>query len=83
MISFVRFARGVGAGLLDAIKSDVDVFLIASSALLWPFKVLRGLFIGTLLYVVCRRLDGLMSGYISIKNKEMNVINEAIKTNQD
>ena len=67
----IDFAKSVYKGLWDAVRTDIDVFLIATAGLLWPFKFFKGLSVGTLFYVACRRLDGLMGAYLNIKNKEI------------
>jgi len=72
MHEVVNFAKGIFKGLGQAIKTDIDVFLITFAGLLWPFKFLRGLSISTLVYVVSRRVDGLMSAFIAIKQQEIN-----------
>jgi hypothetical protein len=68
MHEVVDFAKGIFKGLGQAIKSDVDVFLITFAGLLWPFKILKGLSIGTFLYVIIRRVDGLMTGFLAFKS---------------
>ena len=72
MHEVVVFAKSIFKGLWEAIKTDIDVFLMAFAGLLWPIKVFRGLSISTLLYVIIRRADGLMTGFLSIKTKEIN-----------
>ena len=66
-MNFISFAKGVILGLVNAIKSDVDVFLLAFSTIFWPFKVFRGVFFSILAYVTFRRADGLMTAYINLK----------------
>lgn len=66
-MEFLRFGRSVLSGLIQAIKTDVDVFLLAASTIFWPFKILRGIFFSILAYVTFRRADGLMTAYISLK----------------
>ena len=70
MHEVVAFAKGIFKGLGQAIKTDVDVFLIAFAGLLWPFKILKGMSIGTFLYVIIRRADGLMTGFLAFKNNK-------------
>ena len=67
---FIELGKGIFLGLKDAAKTDIDVFLIMTSAILWPLKVLRGFSIGTLFYVACRRAEGLMMAYKNIKDRE-------------
>ena len=68
--NFSKFAKNVFNGLIEAVKVDVDIFLMATSAILWPIKIFRGLAISFLFYITCRRLDGLMTGYLLIKKNE-------------
>lgn len=73
-VGFIEFGKSIFRGLADAIKTDPDVFLIATSAILWPVKLFRGFSIGSLFYVGCRRADGLMMAYTNVqKNKISNV----------
>lgn len=72
--SFSAFVKDICKGLIQAIKTDVDVFLIAISTLFWPIKILKGFSIGLLFYVGCRRVDGLMFAYQTIKKREMSNI---------
>jgi hypothetical protein len=65
------FAKNIFKGLFQAIKTDVDVFLMTISSLLWPVKILRGFSIGLFFYVGCRRADGLMIAYQTVKQREM------------
>jgi len=71
MHEIINFAKGIFKNLGQAIKTDIDVFLITFAGLLWPFKLLRGLSISTLVYVVSRRVDGLMSAFVIIKQQEI------------
>jgi hypothetical protein len=71
---FLTFVKDIFKGLFEAIKTDVDVFLITVSGLLWPIKVLRGFSTALLFYVGCRRADGLMIAYQTVKQKEMSNI---------
>ena len=68
--NFSKFAKNVFNGLIDAAKVDVDVFLMATSAIFWPIKIFRGFAISLLFYITCRRLDSLMTGYLLIKKNE-------------
>jgi hypothetical protein len=70
--SFFAFAKGIFKGLVNAIKTDIDVFLLAFSAVLWPIKIFRGAFTSLLTYVIIRRVDGLMSAYVDLKKRELN-----------
>jgi hypothetical protein len=72
--SFRHFAKNVFIGLINATKTDIDVFLLAFAAIMWPFKIFRGLFTSILFYVTMRRADGLMSAYVNLKNRELNKI---------
>ena len=69
--SFLDFSKAIFTGLKNAIKTDVDVFLLAFSALIWPIKIFRGLFTSTLIYVIIRRIDGITSAYINVKKQEI------------
>lgn len=71
MYEIVNFAKGIFKGLWEAIKTDIDVFLMTFAGLIWPLKITRGLSISTLLYVVLRRVDGLMTAFLSAKRKEI------------
>lgn len=75
---FFEFARGIFAGLKNAVKTDVDVFLLTLAALIWPFKIMRGFFTSTIIYVIIRRIDGLMSAFLSIKRREMSQGNVSV-----
>ena len=70
-VDFVNFAKGIFHGLISAIKTDVDVFLLTLSGVIWPIKILRGLSFSTFIYVIMRRTDGLMTAYLNIRNREM------------
>ena len=70
-IKFSEFVKGVALGLVNAVKTDVDVFLLVVAAILWPFNKLKGFFFSTLLYVIFRRADGMMSVYTSLKQREL------------
>jgi hypothetical protein len=72
--SLPNFAKGIFRGLYQAIKTDVDVFLLAAAGLIWPIKIFRGLFTSTIIYVIIRRADGLMTAYVNLKNRELNQI---------
>ena len=65
------FAKDIFKGLFQAAVTDIDVFLITISSLLWPVKILRGFSTGLLFYVGCRRADSLMIAYQTVKQKEM------------
>jgi hypothetical protein len=80
--SFTSFAKGIFGGLIDAIKTDVDVFLITFAAAIWPFKFARGLFTSILFYVTMRRADGLMSAHLNIKKQELSKIDNVIQSQQ-
>lgn len=80
MHEVIDFAKSIFSGLWQAIKSDVDVFLMAFAGLIWPFKFTRGLSISTLLYVAVRRIDGIMTAFLSVKKQE---IKNAEATQQD
>lgn len=71
MHEVIAFAKGIFKGLWDAIKTDVDVFLLAFAGLLQPFKITRGLSISTLIYVIIRRADGIASAFITAKQQEL------------
>jgi hypothetical protein len=70
-VNFFDFTKGIFRGLIAAVKTDVDVFLLTFSAIIWPIKILKGLSFSTLIYVIMRRADGLMTAYLNIKNREM------------
>ena len=74
------FAKEVFTALFDAVKSDVDVFLMTFAALIWPFKFARGLFTSVLFYVTMRRADGLMSAYLNIKKQELSKIDNVFRS---
>jgi hypothetical protein len=65
------FAKNIFKGLFQAAVTDVDIFLMTVSSLLWPLKIVRGFSIGLLFYVGCRRADGLMIAYQTVKQREM------------
>lgn len=71
MHEITNFAKGIFKGLWEAIKTDVDVFLLALSGLLWPFKITKGLSVSTLIYIIIRRVDGVASAFISMKHQEI------------
>lgn len=71
-VKFFTFAKGIFKGLSEAIRTDIDVFLLAFAATLWPIKIFRGAFTSLLSYVIIRRVDGIMSAYINIKQRELN-----------
>jgi hypothetical protein len=75
----IDFAKAIFKGLSQAIKTDVDVFLITFAGLLWPFKILRGLSISTFLYVITRRIDGPLEAFMRIKKEEVDNISEVAK----
>jgi len=66
-VKFFDFVKGIFLGLKEAIKTDVDVFLMFFAAAIWPFKIFRGVFTSTLLYVIIRRADGLMTAFLTTK----------------
>lgn len=72
--NFSQFAKDVFNGLIDAAKVDVDIFLMATAAILWPVKVFKGFAVSLLFYVTCRRVDSLMTGYFLIKKNETSQI---------
>jgi hypothetical protein len=82
-VSFKDFAKGVLKGLTNAIKTDVDVFLMTFAGFLWPFKASRGLSISTFLYVVTRRIDGPLKAFMAIKKEEVDSISEVAKRFSD
>ena len=65
--SLGKFTKNIFSGLISAVKTDIDVFLITFAAAIWPFKFARGLFTSILFYVTMRRADGLMSAHLNIK----------------
>ena len=68
------FGKDIFIGLFNALKTDIDVFLIATSALLWPLKIFRGFSLGLFFYVGCRRADGLMTAYQITKQRELDQV---------
>jgi hypothetical protein len=70
-VKFIDFVKSIATGLIEAVKTDIDVFLMAFAAVIWPIKIFRGLFTSTLIYVIIRRVDGLMSAFINIKKLEI------------
>lgn len=70
MHEVVDFSKSIFKGLWEAIKTDVDVFLLAFSGLLWPFKFTKGLSVSTLIYVIIRRVDGVATAFISTKHRK-------------
>ena len=82
MHEVTSFGKEIFAGLVKAIKTDVDVFLITVAALISPFKIARGLFTSILFYVTMRRADGLMSVYLNIKKQELSKIDNVIQSQQ-
>lgn len=81
--SFTSFASNVIKGLLNAIKTDIDVFLMAFAGVLWPFKFLKGLSIATFLYVITRRIDGPLKAFMTIKKTEVDNISNVVKRFSD
>jgi hypothetical protein len=73
-VKFTEFAKSVCRGMIEAVKTDIDVFLLTFAATIWPIKIFRGLFTSLLAYVTMRRADGLMSAYVNIKNRELSKI---------
>ena len=76
-VNFVTFVKGIFRGLIAAIKTDVDVFLLTLSGIIWPIKILKGLSFSTFIYVIMRRADGLMTAYLNIKNREMSDVSRS------
>ena len=71
MHEVTTFAKDIFKGLWQAIKTDIDVFLMAFAGLIWPFKTTRGLSLSTFLYVIVRRIDGIATAFVSVKRKEI------------
>jgi hypothetical protein len=82
-VGFINFAKSVLKGLADAIRTDIDVFLMTFAGLLWPFKITKGLSISTFLYVITRRIDGPLKAFMTIKKEEVNNISEIAKKFSD
>lgn len=68
--NFSNFAKSIFGGLVEAAKTDIDVFLMTISAILWPIKIFKGFAISILFYTTCRRIDGLMTAYLLVKKNE-------------
>jgi len=73
-VKFTKFASSIAKGLFEAVRTDIDVFLLAFAATIWPFKIFRGLFTSVLTYVTIRRADGLMSAYVNLKKQELSKV---------
>jgi len=82
-VSFKDFSKAVFKGLADAIRTDIDVFLMTFAGLLWPFKATKGWSISTFLYVMTRRIDGPLKAFMTIKKEEVNNISEIAKRFSD
>lgn len=65
-MSLPKFAAGIGLGLADAIKSDEDVFLMATMGLLLGSRseALKGVGKAVGMYVAVRRVDKI-AGYFA------------------
>jgi hypothetical protein len=77
--SFFNFAKNIFLGFKEAAKTDINVFLLIFAAFVWPFKILRGLFASTVIYVIIRRVDDLMSVHVNLKKQELNQIKNVIQ----
>jgi hypothetical protein len=66
-----QFGKSVFAGLYEALKTDVNVFLVGCAAIASTFRPTKGIAKCILFYVGLRRADDLMGVYVQIKNREM------------
>lgn len=64
----IEFVASTLLGIGNAVTQDIDVFLLALSAVA-PRKTSRAL----LVYVACRRLDGALALYYQINYKPVGV----------
>lgn len=71
MKEYVEFGSAVGRGLAEAIKSDEDVFVLATSGVLMSTKRLRGVGMALALYVVIRRVDKIAGHYAQIMGRHL------------
>lgn len=78
MKEFLEFGLGILNGIQQAVRTDVDVFLMALAALCLSIRILRGLGFVLLFYVAVRRGDGLMKALLVVKRHEI----EAIKNSK-
>lgn len=71
MLAFKDFALSVFKGLAVAIRTDIDVFLMAVAGTLLASKVSRGLGVALLFYLAIRRGDQWMKVYANLKSREI------------
>ena len=67
----IEFAISVFRGLFQAAKTDVNVFLLGLSVPALSIKRFKAFGGVVLFYVGLRRIDEMMSAYVSLKNKEI------------
>ena len=66
-----KFGKSVLIGLYEALKTDVNVFLIGLAALALAFQKGRGLGVALMFYTALRRADDIMGAYVNLKNQEL------------
>jgi hypothetical protein len=78
MSEFSDFAQGVGRGLVTAVQTDINVFLMTTAGVVYPIKPLRGLSLALGVYVLLRRADD----YAGLFAKKLDDLGQSISVNQ-